>query len=255
MGPRYVDHRPGRRRNHPPGTPTTTTGGSGRLLGLLAFLSFLSLWWMRWALPLFPLGAVAAVFLLDRVQRKLSGRLARRWLQVGGVVVALLLVWPLLSPTIDLVSTRATGSDIRLRANEWILDNVPAGSTLLVDSYTTQVSSDVYDLRLIHHGEIKEWSEFSSRSRPRGFFEIMTTQWYGTPDELLEAIEAEGIDYIALGDIWLDVFHGEGEDYAYPLALCETLEEAYPIAARFDRDDGRLGWPVTLLSAPGRQEP
>ena len=99
----------------------------------------------------------------------------------------------------------------------------------------------------------KEWSEFSSRSRPRGFFEIMATQWYGTPDELLEAIEAAGIDYIALSDIWLDVFRGEGEGYAYRLALYESLEEAYPIAARFDRDDGRLGWPVTILAGPGRQ--
>ena len=134
-----------------------------------------------------------------------------------------------------------------------VLDNVPAGSTLLVDSYTAQVSSDVYDVLLIHDGEIKEWNEFSSRARPRGFFEIMTTQWRGTPDELLEAIEAEGVDYIVLSDIWLDVFRGENGGYDYPLALYETILETYPVAVRFDREDGRLGWPVTILKGPGRQ--
>ena len=144
---------------------------AGAFWGLLAFLSLLSLWWLRWALPLLPLGAVAAVFLLDRSQRRLSGRLQPRLLQSAGAVVAVALVLPMMPTTIDLVAARSTGDDIRLRANEWVLETLPEGSTLLVDSGSTQVSSDDYDVRVIRDGEIQRWRDISGHARPRGYID------------------------------------------------------------------------------------
>ena len=45
----------------------------------LLFISVLSLWWVRWVLPLVPIAAIGAVFLLDSLDRRWSGRLQGRW--------------------------------------------------------------------------------------------------------------------------------------------------------------------------------
>ena len=218
---------------------------------LLVFLSFLSLWWLRWALPLLPFGAVGAAFLADHIQRRLEPRWPRAWSQASAVAVAGLMVWPLAQPTLGQVSAHVAGDNTSLHANEWISANVPLGSTLLVDSYSTQVSSADYDVRIVYQNEIIPWLEFSPKARPDGFFRRLGGQWFGGPDELIAAIEEADVDYIALSDIWVELFRAEVETYPDVLPRYEAILDAYPQVARFDRETSRLGSPVSILAGPG----
>ena len=221
---------------------------------LLLFISFLSLWWLRWAIPLFPLAAVGAAYLADRTERRLAAKWPGAWLRASAAVVAALMVLPLVVPTAEQVSAYASGDDTRLSANEWINANAPPGSTILVDSYSAQVSSDTYDVRFVYQGEIASWSDDFGQARPFGYIGRLGGQWLGSPDELVAAIAEAGVDYIALSDTWIDLFREEATNYPEVLPRYQVLLDTYPLVARFDRTTNRLGAPVSILAGPGAPE-
>ena len=248
------------------GTVAATIGVAGMMVMLLArrpriiaitfwvlllFLSFLSLWWLRWALPLLPFGALGAVFLADRLQRGVEARVPAAATRTAAVIVAVLLVWPLVQPTLRQVSAHVDGDHTSLHAIEWIGANVPPGATLLVDSYSTQVSVDDYDVRMVYQGEMIPWTEFSPKARPDGYFGRLGGQWFGSPDELIAAIEAADVDYIALSDIWIELFRAEVDTYPDVLPRYQAILDTYPQVARFDNETSSLGSPVTILAGPG----
>jgi hypothetical protein len=218
---------------------------------LLAAISALSQWWYRWALPLVPFAAIGAAFLLSLLDTRLAAWRPGRWLIPVRVVVACLLVFPLLGPSITNVQAEARNDDTRLKAIDWLHANVPDGSTLLIDSYTTQVSSDRYDVLIAKGGELVRWSDVDPKLRPDGYFATMAGEWYGTPEELLAAIKVEQVDYVVLTDLWINLFRDQAVTYPAQLATYEALLEAFPVVESFDSSDAPIGWPITILQASG----
>lgn len=215
------------------------------------FLSVLALWWFRWALPLLPLAAIAAVFLLGRLDSLLVARRPGRWIWVVRAVVAVVLVGPLLQPTFDGVRARATNDDTRLRAIEWVRENVPEGSTLLTDSYTTQLATDRYDIVIAERGTLVHWADISDKLRPDGYFASIAGEWFGTPEELMAAMEDEGVEYLMLADVWIDLFRDAAETYPDQLATYEALLDTYPVIETFDDDDASAGWHISIHDVAG----
>ncbi len=220
-----------------------------------AFISALALWWPRWALPLVPLVAIGAVFLLTGADQWLAQRVSRRPLRAARIVVAMVLVAPLILPTATNVWPRLMNDDTRVRAIEWVHENIPDGATLLTDPYTTQVSSERYRILIGRDGELRTWPEVSDSLRPVGFFGVLGNAWKERrPAELLEAIEAEGVDYVMLSQLWLDLYEAERDTYPVEHAVYEALLKAYPVVETFDRTDGALGRSVIVLEVPSADD-
>ncbi len=111
----------------------------------LLFISYLSLWWVRWALPLVPLAAIGAVFLAHRLELRLRPRLPAFVTYGARIAVAALLLVPVAIPTAEMVWSRATTDDVRVEAAKWMDANIPAGSTLVIESYVPQVLAEEYE--------------------------------------------------------------------------------------------------------------
>ena len=77
----------------------------------------------------------------------------------------------------------------------------------------------------------------------------MTTEWAGTPDELLDSVRAEGVDYIFLTDLWIELLQREADAYPGQLAAYETLLDEFPVVEVFDRQDASLGPTIMILDA------
>jgi hypothetical protein len=250
------------------GLPAAAAGVVGTVLMLLArrprvaavtfwvyllFIAFLALWWARWALPVMPLAAVGAGFLFMQLESRLPARRPARWVRVPRVAAAIVLVLPLVQPMAYNVGAQWANDDVRLRAIEWVHENVPDGSTLLIDSYTTQISSQRYEVLVVNRGEVVRWAEASDKLRPDGYFATIAGEWFGSPEELMDAIEAEGVDYIVIGDLWVDLFTDAAETYPDQLATYQALLASYPVVATFDNTDAAIGWHVTILDASAYQ--
>jgi hypothetical protein len=223
-----------------------------RLLSLtywafLLFISALSLWWLRWSLPLVPLLAVSMAYLLSRGDARLGPRLPERLALVGRVALAAVLVAPLIMPTVDFVRLRAANDDVRLLAIDWVYENVPAGTAILIDSYTTHVSTDDFDVVVATENGLERWADFAGTKHPVGYFGRLGEEWPGAPDELLARIEAEGIEYVMLARPWIWLFQEDPVANEREIAVYEALLESYPIVAEWDDGDAPLGWDQIIL--------
>ena len=215
----------------------------GWLVGLcfgayLLFISYLALWWVRWAVPLVPLAVIGAVFLLDRLECRLRLRSRPGWSIVARILVAGLLLIPVALPTASMVWTRATNDDPRVEGAEWIEANVPAGSRILIESYVPQVSAEDFQLLIARSGQLLRWQDFSDQRRPARFFGSLADGWQqGSPEDLVDLIETQDVDYVLLSGSWIRRYRAEQDTYAHQLALYETLLQRYPIVQRFGHDD------------------
>ena len=214
---------------------------------LLVFLSTRGLWWLRWALPLAPLLAAGAAFIIDRTEARLREWRPGRWVLVPRIAVACVLVLPQMGPTTTSVLDHAGNDDTRIRAIEWIHEHVPDGSTILIDSYTTQLSSERYDVMVAKACELVRWKDVSPKLRPDGYFDVMAGQWCESPEELLDAVLANGVDYIVLADLWIEHVRNLGEEYAMLPPRYEALLDTFRVAEVSDHEDAALGWKLTIL--------
>jgi Dolichyl-phosphate-mannose-protein mannosyltransferase len=218
--------------------------------GYALFISALSLWWLRWALPLVPLLAVAGAYLLSSAEGWIAERIDRRAMMGMRSVIVVLLIAPLVMPTATNVWYRFMNDDTRLLAIEWVHEHVPEGTAILTDAYTTQVSTDDYDVYITHMGELRRWSDISGMTRPSGFFGQLGTNWQGRdPDELIDEIKDAGIAYIVLARPWIDLYRAEQDAYPDELAVYERLLNEYPVVQEFGATDAPLGWHQIILDA------
>lgn len=93
----------------------------------------------------------------------------------------------------------------------------------------------------------------SPKLYPDGYFGDIGQYWLETPTNLLEAIESNGVDYVVLSDLWIDLAQGDTEVDAVSLPIYEALLDTYPMVAKFDRKDASLGWPVNILMVPSAE--
>lgn len=98
-------------------------------LSLITSLSFHPLHWNRWMIPILPFVALLAAYGIDTLLRK--------WLQIGVVATALVLL-PVMTRGISMASS-FTHPESRELATQWIEQHIPLEAVVLRDSYAPQV--------------------------------------------------------------------------------------------------------------------
>jgi hypothetical protein len=111
----------------------------------VALISGLIITWERWMIPLVPFVAIFVARGLQFLwQAVVPARLAPyRWLPAA--VCSLILVMPS-AQNLSRRAATANGSDSRTVARSWIMENIPEGSSLLLEVYTPQLPFGRFDI-------------------------------------------------------------------------------------------------------------
>lgn len=120
------------------------------------FLASLNLKYARWAMPVYPVIAVFFGFGVVQVLQLVQQHFIRQ-IPVAplAVVLAALLLIQMTTTALWRVDVM-TRLDTRVVSRDWILENVPAGTTILVEAYTPQLPVDVYNLGQWGRGRNKD---------------------------------------------------------------------------------------------------
>jgi hypothetical protein len=129
------------------GAITIITNKSGHiiLLGLLSYLVFISslnLWWDRWILPAIPFFAILVAIGLHHCLINTKFR-SKSWLVLS--VIALLSIHNI-TLSAQLIKNRIQNNFTQVVSEQWIDGNIPAGSSVLVDTYAPQIKASRYSV-------------------------------------------------------------------------------------------------------------
>ncbi|MDJ0706019.1 MAG: glycosyltransferase family 39 protein [Leptolyngbyaceae cyanobacterium MO_188.B28] len=104
----------------------------------LLFISSLNLRWDRWLIPIIPFGCILLAYGIHEVAKWIEHRINIR---MGFCIVLISLVIlsaPLLSVSI-VQGREKSGIDTRTMAGQWMISNLPTGSSVLVESSAPQL--------------------------------------------------------------------------------------------------------------------
>lgn len=181
----------------------------------LVFITSLSLRWDRWIVPIFPFLALligyAIYCLCDWVEKRFSSRIS----QFAGLALLGMILLPLVNISF-LESREMSGVDTRTLAGEWMLENIPPKSAVLVELYTPQLPKDSFQFFEVNdQGELhqKDLTDFEH------YRFIPSWSQIGNLEDI-EQITEQNIDYIVMSNMY-DRFSQEREEY---LEIVNTYE-------------------------------
>jgi hypothetical protein len=195
----------------------------------LLFISSLNLLWDRWAIPMLPFVALFAALgfklLFTNLTRSVISPVK------GTIVVAAVVVWMMFPLSITLSQMRtAIGADSRTLAFEWASDNIPQGSSVLVERYTAHLENGKYKIFIVEDGHIVETKENDK------FFS--TEEVVGNLADTND-IKKYGIDFVMIGN-YLDrclkdrdcYRENNLEPYFYIMKNFRLVFEAMPVEGK-----------------------
>lgn len=179
--------------------PKTSLQHGALLLGALffaylLFIASLNLYWQRWAIPLVPLAAIGIALALSQLFQMLGERPKIRLATL--IAAPILILAPLAQATYADTTARAFNRDTRTRSMDWIRENLPRGTTILLEAFSPALSIEEFDVRVPNQGAIKHWSERSGRARVIANFGHHAEQWPGSAESYLAAARAAGVQYV-----------------------------------------------------------
>jgi hypothetical protein len=159
------------------------------------FIASQNLRWIRWILPAVPFFCMLAAHAVQRI----ASRIGRN--KTGGAAAALL-VLAFLLPALktDLVLGRElSGKDTRTQARDWILENVPKGSRIMLENYTPQLPTRDYVFLIVD--EKGDLVEVDPGQIPQSFFRPLYAQ-IGMLKDVCQ-VEDRRVDYMIISH-WFD---------------------------------------------------
>jgi hypothetical protein len=203
-------------------------------------MAALSLRWDRWMLPVVPLACVLAGVGAAGLWRLVTTRFEAAGRRLVAVALALLAVAAVAGPAREsLPWTMASArGDSRNAAHAWVLENVPAGSRILVEAYAPQLPAARFRLYGVNRGRILPMPDGGRRyAVPLGI--IGTLQ---DPAEL----DAWSIDYVVIANHY-DRRLAEPARYAREIALYEAImARGIPVFAADAAPWQAIGLPVRI---------
>jgi 4-amino-4-deoxy-L-arabinose transferase-like glycosyltransferase len=157
----------------------------------LIFISSLSLVWARWATPILPFFALltaTGLGALVTVTRPFSPSRTQGF--VTAVLVFALLALPFSTTTTNVAELIA--EDTRTVAFHWAMENLPAGSNVLLERYTPQIDSKKYQVF-----EVSGDGRISAITRNLKF--ARTTRAIGALEDVTD-LYTHQIQYVILGN-------------------------------------------------------
>ncbi len=172
----------------------------------LLFISSLSLRWHRWVIPIIPFGCILLAYTIYRLAKWVENRLNFR---IGFLIVLIfcgMISVPLFNASI-LHGQELSGLDTRAMAREWMLSNIPAKSSVLVDSGTLPVPVRAFNFFEVDRGTL---SKIDPEQTRYSFIEP-NRQSLGQIKNL-EDIKRKNIEYIVFSAKY-DQYMNEKERY------------------------------------------
>lgn len=186
-------------------------------LVFLLFICSLNLRWDRWLLPIIPFGCILLAYGIYEVAKWIEDRFNIRmgfWI----VLISLIIVsTPLINISI-VQGSKKSGIDTRTLAGQWMIDNLPAGSSVLVEVYTPQLPKKSFKFFEVNKKEkalvnIDPEKIYPKRLIPNGHI--------GTVENV-EDIRRKNIEYIVMSNIY-DRYLAERERYPDIVTTYEKL--------------------------------
>lgn len=211
----------------------------------LLFIASLNLFWERWAIPLVPLACIGMALALARIFELIGDR---RKLRLAMSIAAPLLIWTPLAPVTYVDATaRAFNRDTRARSMEWIVENLPRGTPILLEAFSPALSSEEFEVLTTASNDIVRWADRSGRVRIIANFGHHAEQWTGSPESFLAAARAAGARFITTTE-WPGLYSRERDIYPRQHHFYETLARELRLVQAFEPAPGELGPPVMLYA-------
>jgi hypothetical protein len=208
----------------------------------LVFIATLGIRWERWLVPVIPFAGLLAGYTLDWLVQMLQRRQALVAFAVWVGVFALMFV-PLLHTSL-LYGTLLNHPETRTVARQWIIENIPAGSHVLIERHGPQPPRTQFT-----YYEEHDWALRAVDIAERPLNNLYA---YGEIGNIidLDSLETADIEYLILSDFYdryraeADLFGPQFARYEEIRALGEIIYEIAPIA-------GEMSGPrVTVIALP-----
>lgn len=182
----------------------------------LLLMALLNLRWKRWIIPVIPFLCILAAFACYWTAVKI-GEYWDYWIGRGvGCILLLVVAMPLLKADI-LQGHEMSGTDTRTLAKEWMMENIPAGSRILLEYYTPQLPRDRYKFLQVRGGRLVEVDVQKIRTAVFRPSEVI-----GKLKDT-EALLGGKVEYMALSN-WYDRYLAERESYADYAEIVATYD-------------------------------
>ncbi len=206
----------------------------------LLFISMLGIRWERWLTPLIPFAGLLAAYALVTLAQSL--RRWHRYLPPAVLLVLLALIaFPLVRTNI-LYGTLLNRPETRTIARQWMIDQLPADSRVLIERHGPQPPKDQFRYYEEYQGGLRA---VDTAERP-----FNNLYAYGELGALadLEVIAAEGIDYLILSDFY-DRYLAEAELYPAQVNRYEQIRALGDIVYEIQPVAGQISGPrVTVIA-------
>lgn len=189
----------------------------GYLVLFLITITLHALHWARWLIPVLPvMSLLVGVAIAWLAERFFNTRRA----QTGFILVAVVLLaaWP--AYQVILHDIRDSKPGTRVVAREWMIENIPAGSRIILEPYTPPLRGTDFD--------------FTEN--------ILSLARLGTVDGFRD----EGYDYMVVSDETYQRFYNEPDRYAEYIAFYEELFAEGELIQEF-RPSLTLGGPTIRI--------
>jgi hypothetical protein len=189
-------------------------------LSFLLFISMLNLRWVRWIIPIIPFLCIFCAFGIDQLTHWFAKHVHLHAGWGVGIVLTVVTLVPMCISNFQQVK-EASGNDTRTIARQWIIDNIPVNSILLMELYGPQLPKERYVFHYVtNKGVIIKLDpslHASAIYRPIG----------GWSDRFaylkrIEDIQDEGIQYIVLSNFY-DRYIAERQVYTTEIATYEEI--------------------------------
>ncbi|TVQ45672.1 MAG: phospholipid carrier-dependent glycosyltransferase [Gloeocapsa sp. DLM2.Bin57] len=170
------------------------------------FISYLSLRWDRWIIPLLPFACLLISSTLYQLY-ELFTKISKQRLGLLVIVTLIMLIFTHLMFSTYKEIKEISGKDTRTISREWILDNIPLGSSILVDEGTPPLDINSFKLYEVYNRTLTPIKEENSRH----IFVGVEINPIGKLDNI-EAIKEQKIEYFILSWKYL-AYLNEAERY------------------------------------------
>lgn len=162
----------------------------------LVFISCLSLRWDRWIIPIIPFSCILLAHAIHQFVKWSVPRLNFKigfWIGIisFGIIFSILLHMSIIQ------GREMSGLDTRTLARQWIINNIPPKTSVLVEEYTPQIPTRLFRLFEVHNNVIREVEPDQIKSE----IFISISRGIGMIDNV-EAIHSRNIKYMIMSDLY-----------------------------------------------------
>ncbi len=201
---------------------------TGFVVVFVLAISTAALHWGRWLVPIVPLVALLAAAALVAIVRWVAGRLdVRPAVTVALILLAKALVSAKPAWAYFRFALAQAKPSTRIVAREWIIENLPPGSTIVAEFYTAP----------LHETELHADYHFSLAA-----------------DGTLEDYVRAGYDYAMVSDAIYGRYRREPKRYAREVAFYDALSRKGRLVKRFLPAQAGRGPTISLYALPDAAE-